>query len=349
MTNATQAIDNASSLVLTNDLRDIKPPVAIPSGWEWLWWMLGALALVAVAIFLWRLLRKRKEQALYVPPVPAHVRARQRLEEALALIAQPKPFVTEVSDTARWYLEERFKFRAPERTTEEFLHELQGTDLLLPDQKDSLGDFLSSCDLVKFARHEPGRAELEGMHSSALRLIEETEVVAEPSPVPALNPSALPPPLPPPARKGKTLALAGALFQIAPAVWTAFYLATVARLFLVAVQAGQNSPGTEAEAVAAEMERMGNALRIGLIAGVLGMVIGLAGLVMLTVALLKSRYRAKWFFWFVLVYGVMLLPAIPVGTLAGLFFVVYSLQKRHEFSGQSPAAAAQSKIVNRKS
>ena len=24
----------------TNDIRDIKPPVNIPSGWEWLWWCL---------------------------------------------------------------------------------------------------------------------------------------------------------------------------------------------------------------------------------------------------------------------------------------------------------------------
>ena len=60
-----------------------------------------------------------------------------------------------VSDTARTYLEERFEFRAPERTTEEFLRELGGTDLLTGEQKESLGGFLESCDLVKFAKYEP--------------------------------------------------------------------------------------------------------------------------------------------------------------------------------------------------
>ena len=80
-----------------------------------------------------------------------------------------------VSDTIRWYLEERFSFRAPERTTEEFLYELQGTDLLTPDQKTSLGEFLQRCDLVKFARYEPGEPELRDLHDSALRLVEETE------------------------------------------------------------------------------------------------------------------------------------------------------------------------------
>ena len=95
--------------------------------------------------------------------------------EALALISQPKPFVIAVSDTARTYLEERFQFHAPERTTEEFLRELAGTKLLLPEQKESLGDFLASCDLVKFAKYEPGENELRELHGSALRLVEETE------------------------------------------------------------------------------------------------------------------------------------------------------------------------------
>jgi hypothetical protein len=116
------------------------------------------------------------------PPVPAHLRAKQKLAEALALISQPKPFCILVSDTARAYLEERFSFRAPERTTEEFLRELGGTKLLLPEQKDSLGNFLASCDLVKFAKYEPGENELLGLHSSALRLVEETEPVEVQSP-----------------------------------------------------------------------------------------------------------------------------------------------------------------------
>jgi hypothetical protein len=164
----------------TNDIHDIKPPVNIPSGWEWLWWTLGGLALAAIAFLLWRYWQKRRAEVLVVPPVPAHVRARQKLQEALALIAQPKPFCILVSDTVRSYLEERFTFHAPERTTEEFLHELQGTNLLLPDQKSSLGEFLQCCDLVKFAKYEPRELELRDLHDSALRLVEETEPQPDP-------------------------------------------------------------------------------------------------------------------------------------------------------------------------
>jgi hypothetical protein len=158
-----------------NDIRDIKPPLAIPNGWEWLWWTLVALAAVALGIFIWKLWEKWRSQISMEPPVPAHVRAKQMLQEALALIAQPKPFVIAVSDTARTYLEERFDFRAPERTTEEFLRELSGTDLLTSEQKESLGKFLESCDLVKFAKYEPGELELRELHGSAVRLVEETE------------------------------------------------------------------------------------------------------------------------------------------------------------------------------
>jgi len=163
------------SIANATDIRDIAPPIEIPSGYEWLWWSLAGLAIITAALLFWRWWRKRAAQAPVIPTVPAHVRAKQKLQEALALIAQPKPFVIAVSDTARWYLEERFNFRAPERTTEEFLHELQRTDRLTRDQKDSLGQFLTNCDLVKFARYEPGEAELRDLHASALRLVEETE------------------------------------------------------------------------------------------------------------------------------------------------------------------------------
>jgi hypothetical protein len=158
-----------------NDIRDIKPPVEIPNGWDWLWVTLGALALAAVLFVVWKWWQRRKANVPIEPPVPAHVRAKQKLEEALALISQPKPFVIAVSDTARTYLEERFDFRAPERTTEEFLRELGGTDLLTGEQKGSLGGFLESCDLVKFAKYEPRENELRTLHGSAMRLVEETE------------------------------------------------------------------------------------------------------------------------------------------------------------------------------
>ena len=177
------ATNQTASLPAVNDIRDIKPPVDIPNGWEWLWWTLGVLAIAAILFALWKWWQKRRLQIPMEPPVPAHVRAKQMLEKALELIAQPKPFCILVSDTIRGYLEERFDFHAPERTTEEFLHELRGTDLLSAEQKEKLGEFLGCCDLVKFAKYEPVENELRGLHGSALRLVEETEPKPELPPV----------------------------------------------------------------------------------------------------------------------------------------------------------------------
>jgi len=165
----------AGAAQIATDIRDIKPPVEISSGYAWLWQLLVLLALAVAALLLWRWWKNRQSNIVLPPPIPAHIRAKQKLEEALALIAQPKEFCILVSDTVRFYLEEQFDFRAPERTTEEFLRELNATDLLVKEQKESLGQFLESCDLVKFAKYEPGENELRGLHGSAVRLVEETE------------------------------------------------------------------------------------------------------------------------------------------------------------------------------
>jgi hypothetical protein len=154
-------------------------------------WAMVLLALAVAAFFLWRWWRKKVE--IPPAPVPAHVRARRKLEQALALIGDPKGFSVAVSGAIREYLEERFDFHAPERTTEEFLYELQGSRLLTQDQKGSLVDFLASCDLIKFARYEPTETELRGLYQSALQLVNETE----PRVIPGQPPAAPPPPLEP--------------------------------------------------------------------------------------------------------------------------------------------------------
>ena len=159
----------------TNDIRGIKPPVPVPNPWFWVWLAIVLAAVAAGAFFAWRYWRKRQSLVPAAPPVPAHVRAKQKLQGALALLHDPRLFCTLVADTIRVYLEERFRFHAPDRTTEEFMVELQASHHMSPDQKESLAAFLQSCDLVKFARYEPVETELRALLESALRLIDETQ------------------------------------------------------------------------------------------------------------------------------------------------------------------------------
>lgn len=161
----------------TNSIRDIKPPVEIPGGWLWVLLLVALLIAALAGFWFWR--RSRRVEQL--PPealTPPHIRARRRLREALMFMDQPVEFCTRVSNAIRWYLEERFDFRAPERTTDEFLIELKATDLLTAHQKNALSGFLQRCDLVKFARYEPAEPELRDLHESAMQLVEQTEPAA---------------------------------------------------------------------------------------------------------------------------------------------------------------------------
>ncbi|HOY56703.1 MAG TPA: hypothetical protein PK640_01025 [Verrucomicrobiota bacterium] len=178
------------------DIRDAKPPVEIPNPWVWAAWALALLALLLGAWAAWTRWRRARTRPPSVPSVPAHVRAREKLQAALKFLSQPEPFCVAVSNALRAYLEERFDLHAPERTTEEFLLELQTSERLGADQKARLGDFLSRCDLVKFARYEPTEVELLELHAAALRLVDETE------PHPLSSDAAPPSPETPPSARG---------------------------------------------------------------------------------------------------------------------------------------------------
>jgi len=176
---ATNTITNlAARVAQATDIHDIRPLADIPNYWIWLWAFLLALAVLGAAIWIWKAVKKRQAETPTAPPIPAHILARQRLEQALDLIHQPKSFIIAVSDTLRSYLEGAFELRAPEQTTEEFLIELQHSSLVSDDQKASLGDFLQSCDMVKFAKYEPRESELRELHAYAVELVAQTEPAA---------------------------------------------------------------------------------------------------------------------------------------------------------------------------
>ena len=160
-------------------IKEIVPPVEIPRESR-----RGRIVLVVVlllaaggavgGIWWWRR-RRVAEQVVVIPP---HERAFQALEAILAqkLLEQGqfKLFYIGVSDVLRHFLEDRFSLHAPERTTEEFLAELAGSNTLGPDRTQVLRDFLEHCDVVKFAEHQPANTEIQYTFDTCKQFILDT-------------------------------------------------------------------------------------------------------------------------------------------------------------------------------
>lgn len=192
---ATNAATKATNRVASSpQFHDIKPPLEIVTLGTWLARIAGAALLGALLWLGWWLWRRRKPTKAREHIVPPDERARTRLNAALALLDHPERFCTTVSEITRSYLEERFGLKAPDQTTEEFLAVLPKNAELDERHKESLAGFLTGCDLVKFARFEPARADLEALHAAALDLVLQTAPVAAP---PAAAPPVLPPSPPP--------------------------------------------------------------------------------------------------------------------------------------------------------
>lgn len=163
----------------TNDIRPIKPPEPLSAGLDWLiWTIIFIITAIVVSLLVRKFRRKQPESAVKVV-VPPHIKARQRIEQAKKYLGDPRVFCFEISSALRIYLEERFNLRAPERTTEEFLEDLKHINVLKDSQKLLLEDFLTRCDLVKFARHEPTEQDLLDLQEAALKLIDETAPYGE--------------------------------------------------------------------------------------------------------------------------------------------------------------------------
>lgn len=119
----------------------------------------GILLLAALMVFWIHRRRRRPARPPVTVALLPHVKALRELARLRAsrprTAAEIDAFYVAVSQVLRVYLEERFGLRAPERTTEEFLLEVETGGPLSAAQCLELRRFLQQCDLVKFARHVP--------------------------------------------------------------------------------------------------------------------------------------------------------------------------------------------------
>ena len=181
---ATEPIDIEITSLLGEDrenlvIADIEDVVDMPKRASfWPLWTLGGCAVTGAVIICWLYLRRRRIQELVRVFKPAHEIAYARLKALVkddpVAAGKIKEFYERISDILRHYIEHRFDLRAPERTTEEFLAEPALADVFGEADKKMLEEFLTHCDLVKFAKHSPAHEQIQRTFDLVTEFIEKT-------------------------------------------------------------------------------------------------------------------------------------------------------------------------------
>ncbi|RKY41702.1 MAG: hypothetical protein DRP85_05295 [Candidatus Makaraimicrobium thalassicum] len=137
-------------------------------------------AAAAVLWILWRRKVKKTGSGRIEKIKPAHEVAYEQLRQLKSMNlpeqGRVKEYYIRLSDIARHYLENRFSYRAPEMTTEEFLETIKRSPEMPNEHKKLLKDFLSHCDMVKFARYGPTSLEVLDSFGAAERLVDQTRI-----------------------------------------------------------------------------------------------------------------------------------------------------------------------------
>ena len=159
-------------------IADIEGVVEMPKQASYLWlWIL--LIVIIVAGIAWFFLKRKRTEEIVRIFMPAHEIAYNRLraliKRDLVKAGKIKEFYENISDILRHYIEHRFNLKAPERTTEEFLAELTTANILSEPDQNSLAEFLSHCDLVKFAKYDPTSEQIQRTFDLVKNFIETTK------------------------------------------------------------------------------------------------------------------------------------------------------------------------------
>jgi hypothetical protein len=154
----TMAIDT------TRGPTDIKYPYDAPVTLkEVIPYILGTILILAILFFIFYAIKRRKNnQPIFVipkkPKEPAHIIALRELDrikqEKLWQQGKTKQFYSEVTETLRKYIEDRFEIPAMEQTSDETLDSFKyRRDLLKEKTFENLSKILKLADLAKFAKY----------------------------------------------------------------------------------------------------------------------------------------------------------------------------------------------------
>ena len=161
-----------------------KPVMKAPFAWEDWYGLIACsfLALPLLGLLIYLIVRIRDNKPIIrkikvEPKLPPHQAAMKEIEriktEKVWQKGQPKAYYTELTDTLRTYIKDRFGFNALEMTSSEIIDKL-----LEMNDKEAISDLkelFQTADLVKFAKHDPQMNENDANLINAIDFINETK------------------------------------------------------------------------------------------------------------------------------------------------------------------------------
>jgi len=167
-----------------NAVIGIKGPINIPIGWEdikyYVYSGIGLLILLLLIFLLInRFTKNKKSKELTKPSIPAHIIALGELESLksreLWQNNEAKEYYSELSDILRTYIENRYHILAMESTTDEINRDLH--TILENSDRDLLNEFLTTADLVKFAKGTTDDSSSDYFMEVVKRFVHKTKLV----------------------------------------------------------------------------------------------------------------------------------------------------------------------------
>lgn len=128
------------------------------------------ILLIIFMVIKW--LRQRRNAEVIIPPWTIALTDLKELEDKFPMSFET--FYVTSTDILRQYIEVLYKLPATESTTPEFIKTLGNDQLLMPETKNMLTDFLKQADMIKFAKQASSEEQMHGALKSIRQLINDT-------------------------------------------------------------------------------------------------------------------------------------------------------------------------------
>jgi hypothetical protein len=164
-----------------------KVVIPVPEVFPWGLWAGVASGVAAAGLLFWWW-RRRQGRRIEVEPAERALTELSTIDSARNTL-ESDALADRSANVVRKFVAERFGIAAPQRTTEEFLHEVAANaSSPLAPHSSLLREFLKSCDMAKFAGAGFDAAERLALLDSARRFVRSSNTpVPEPPPLPPIQ------------------------------------------------------------------------------------------------------------------------------------------------------------------